>query len=217
MDLHVLIAIPHRGDMHSKFVFCLIDMINFFNQRKVPGYARQKIQPFGVLGSVLSKSRWMCVQEAQRLGASHLLFLDSDQTFPATTLHRLVMADKGVVAANIATKQIPSTPTARRASAELGGDKVFTDANSKGFEEVWRVGTGVMLLRRDVFSQIRGQDFEVRYKPEVDDLQGEDWTLCERLNELNIPIWVDHDLSWHIGHVGNFEYTHDVVGEVAPQ
>jgi len=55
--------------------------------------------------------------------------------------------------------------------------------------------------------------FEMLYVPELDDYQGEDWSLCNALHELGFKIWIDHDLSKEVGHLGEFEYTHDVVGE----
>jgi hypothetical protein len=52
------------------------------------------------------------------------------------------------------------------------------------------------------------------YKEEGDTYQGEDWTFCEACDKLGIPLFIDHDLSREVGHVGNYEFTHDVVGEV---
>jgi hypothetical protein len=52
------------------------------------------------------------------------------------------------------------------------------------------------------------------YKPEVDAYQGEDWNMCEALEKAGVPIYVDHDLSKRIGHVGTFKYTHEVVGQI---
>jgi hypothetical protein len=36
--------------------------------------------------------------------------------------------------------------------------------------------------------------------------------MCETLREKGFKIYVDHDLSKEVGHLGLYEYTHNVVG-----
>lgn len=213
--LHVLVAIPNRGDVCSRMMFCFLDMLRYFHSKKVPGYDPQSIQPFSIQGTLLPKSRWMSIKEAMRVGASHLLFLDTDQTFPAVLLHRLLSHNVSVVGANVAVKKIPSSPTARKKGPHLGGEMVYTDEGQGALEEVWRLGTGIMLMRRDAFSKLEGKDFEIRWIEAIEDFQGEDWTMCAALERHGIPIHVDHLISWETGHIGNYEYKHDVVGELA--
>ncbi len=57
-----------------------------------------------------------------------------------------------MVAANCATKLIPSTPTARQYDPmNLAGGQVYSLPQNNLIEEVWRVGTGVMLINMIVF------------------------------------------------------------------
>jgi hypothetical protein len=37
---------------------------------------------------------------------------------------------------------------------------------------------------------------------------GEDWYFVKKLSEAGADIWIDHDLSRQIGHVGDFVYGH---------
>jgi hypothetical protein len=167
-----------------------------------------------VKGSILPKQRLEILKAAKACEATHLLFVDSDQTFPPDLLHRMVARGKDIVACNIATKQIPANTTARKKSADPQGEAVYTDEDSVGLERVWRVGTGVMLLSAKAYNQIPHGAFAMTYKPEVDAYQGEDWNMCEALEKAGVPIYVDHDLSKRIGHVGTFKYTHEVVGQI---
>ena len=54
----------------------------------------------------------------------------------------------------------------------------------------------------------------MKYLPEADTYQGEDWSFCQACEEKGVPLYIDHDVSKVIGHVGNYEFTHDVVGVV---
>ncbi len=65
-------------------------------------------------GSMLSTMRQSLVDQALKGEATHLLFIDSDQTFPETLLHRLMARKEKVVACNIATKTFPANCTARK-------------------------------------------------------------------------------------------------------
>jgi hypothetical protein len=160
--------------------------------------------------------RWKAVKLALRENFSHVLFIDVDQSFPKDLVHRWVAANVDVIAANVATKRVPSQPTARyapKADSPPGGEPVYTDDKSKGLEKVWRVGTGVMMVRTSVFRKITEPLFEVKWKEEVSDYQGEDWSMVECFERAGVDIWVDHDVSKLVGHWGKMNYTHALVGE----
>jgi len=167
-----------------------------------------------VTGSILPKSRLEILKAAKEMDAHYLLYIDSDQTFPRNLVHRLVHNKVDVVGANIAVKTIPSQPTARGEPPEgkLHGAPIYTDLESKGLQEVWRVGTGVLLLSKKAMVVLPHSCFEMKYVEAIDDYQGEDWTLCEALRKLGFKLYIDHDVSKEVGHLGEFEYTHDVVG-----
>lgn len=162
-------------------------------------------------GSILPQLREKLVEDTLRdvPEATHVLFVDSDQTFPAETIVRLLEHEQPVVALNIPVKRRPSTPTAR-----LKGHKiVFSKPHSPRLGEVWRVGMGVMLVEASVFGKLPKPWFNVSWREEVGDFEGEDWWFCRRLEEAGIPILVDHRLSLGVGHVGAYKFTHgDVDG-----
>ena len=54
----------------------------------------------------------------------------------------------------------------------------------------------------------------MRFLPGPKRYQGEDWAFCEACEKAGIPIFIDHDVSKLVGHVGNYEYTTAVIGEV---
>lgn len=207
------------GMWHADFAISLMHMILAFNQFRVGNEKDQSLQVMHSRGSILPKQRCEMVKQALETKATHLLFIDSDHTFPRSTLHRLLAANKEVVAANCVTKTIPANPTARLAPKDGDpgyGVPTYSDEGRK-LERVWRVGTGVMLVKTDVFRRTGLDIFSMYYRPEVENYQGEDWTMCEAFDRVGAEIWVDHDLSREIGHIGFFTYTHDYVGEITQE
>lgn len=214
-NLKVLIAIPSTGLWPADFGISLCGVALAFNKHAVGFYKSQELQIFHMRGSILPNLRWDAVKKAREVKADYLLFVDSDQKFPKTTLHQLLSREKDCVAANIATKRIPAQPTARKASAKIEGEPVYTDPESTGLEKVWRIGCGVMLLSKKAFGQIDPSAFSMPYVSQFDKYQGEDWSLCSALEDLGIDIFIDHDLSKYIGHIGSYVYDHAVIGQKA--
>jgi hypothetical protein len=212
--LKLVIGVPSGHHWVANFGMDLGSLMVRFSMKQVPGYASQELRVVNVKSSILPKNRLDIIKAAKKIGADYLLFLDSDHSFPADLPHKLIAWDKPIVAANCVTKTIPSCPTARLwKEGDPQGEICYTDAK-EGLEQVWRVGTGVMLIRKDALEAIPHSAWEMTYKVDGDTYQGEDWTFCEKCAELDIPIFVDHTVSRQVGHIGNFEFTHDYVGEV---
>lgn len=208
------VGVPSHGPLHPDFGLCLNNLSLELMRRPIEGYGQTQLKILNRRASLLPKLRQEIVSQAIKGGLEWLLFIDSDQTFPSTILHQLVRHKQPVVACNIATKSIPASPTARKEPIDgwAGGQPVYTFETSKGLEKVWRVGCGVMLLRLDIFKAIKKPWFQIVYREETDDFAGEDWYLCEKLEAAGIPIYIDHDASWEIGHIGDYTYGHkDVV------
>ena len=215
-DLNVAVIVPSGTTWHAEFAVSLIGLMGYFPRNKVPGYRSSEIRVVNIRSSLLPKSRLDGLKSAKAINASHLLYLDSDHTFPPYMLNKLLRWNKDIVAANCVTKSIPAMTTARYFNpSDPQGTPVFSDAGEmKILDRVWRVGTGVMLLSRKAYMQIPHDAFAVKYMPGADTYQGEDWTMCEALEKAGVPIYVDHLVSREVGHVGNLNYKHDYVGTI---
>lgn len=211
MKLDVLVAIPSRDTWNSDFGMCLVQLVADFS-RKYEGFDEQRIRVQKKEGSILSNQREGLAQAALEFGCTHLLFLDTDQTFPPTTLRQLVAWDKPIVACNVAIKTFPTAPTARLFSKQdAKGGVLFTWSDSVGLAPVWRIGTGVMLVETRVFRKIPEPWFPQRWMEETKTFQGEDWCFCEKAEAYGFHPMIDQGLSWQIGHVGKLEFKHDLI------
>lgn len=210
MNPSVFIGIPSGSDWKADFGMSLAGMVAAAAKPLRGGGYIERLQLWNTKGSILSRSRATIAKKALELECSHLLFVDSDMTFPNWTLHQLLSHNKAVVAANCVVKQLPSNPTARQKDETVPG-RLVDSKHGAGLEKVWRVGTGVMLIKTSVFADVPKPWFPIVYNPETDDDTGEDWGFCEKLEAAGIPIWVDHELSRHVGHIGAYTYTHEDV------
>lgn len=212
--LRVLLGVPSGNTVNAKFMVSLVSMMVKFNMMQVPGFGSQEMRLMNVRGSILSKSRLEMVKAALAEQVDYLLMIDSDHTFPADLLHRLIAHHKVVTAINCTVKQLPSQPTARAFKEDdLNGKPIYTDPDSTGLEQVWRIGTGVMLIHSSVLKVLPPSAWDMVYRADVDAVQGEDWSFCAACEKLNIPIYIDHDASKLVGHEGSFVYLHDHVGD----
>jgi len=211
--LGVVLGVPSPGTWHEGFGTSLVAMLGHFMNTPVMGYRSQKIIPCSVVGSILPRQRKECVKTMLELKASHILWIDADQTFPKDIVHQLVGWDRDIVGCNIAVKKIPSIPTARGFNKEV----VYTEEGQTGLEKVWSVGCGVLLMKRKVFEAIGYKCFGILWNEEIDDYNGEDWGMLNAAREAGFDIWIDHGLSNEVGHLGTYKFTHDVVGEVVQQ
>lgn len=213
-DIVVGVLVPSGGSWKAKMSMSMLAMTMHFYSTNYALNAKQALFFANKRGSILPQLRQKMVEDAlaQTPKPTHLLFVDSDQTFPPDTLHRLLVHDVPVVACNIATKSPKSIPTARL-RGKKGGDPipVFSRPTSPALGEVWRIGAGIMLVKAEVFAELPKPWFNLLWVDGIQDFTGEDWWFCDRLEAAGIPIMIDHRVSRNVGHVGDKEYTHQDV------
>lgn len=204
----VFIGVPSGTEWKALFGMSLVNLVAYSAMPLRNGSKIQDLRLYNTRGSILPRSRTKLVQEALAFGATHILFVDSDMVFPHQTLHRLLQWDRAVIACNCPTKMIPSTPTARMEGDRLAGEPLYSCPDDVDIKRVWRVGTGIMLIKLSVFEQIPQPWFPIEWDEKLQDYRGEDWAFCEALDKAGIPIYVDMGLSRTIGHTGDFTYEH---------
>jgi hypothetical protein len=135
--------------------------------------------------------------------ATHILWIDTDMTFPEDTAIRLAAHNKPIVAANCVMKTIPPLCTAWR-----DGARVETTETSSGLAAVDWVGMAIMLMRTAVVADLPRPWFPHGTSEAGRDV-GEDVMFCRALRAAGHEILIDHDLSKEIGHIGSYTYRPD--------
>lgn len=205
--LKIVVAVPSPGIWIADFGVSLCGLMTASLQYRIGQTSKQEVQLFAATGSMLPRMRMEAVMHALETKADYLFMVDSDHRFPRKALHQLLSHGKDVVAANCVTKTIPTKPTARQRTDRVDGEMVISYGKS-GIEKVWRVGTGMMLVHMGVFQNIGAGVFDMKWRPELKTFQGEDWSMCEAMEKAGYDIWVDHDLSNEVTHIGQLHYEH---------
>lgn len=155
------------------------------------------------VGTGLAMNRIKLCRQAVEKGCDYILFLDDDMRIPMHTLLMFIKRQKHIVAANCARKELPPRSTAKG----FDGMCVWTRKNSEGLEKVMSIGTAVMLIHTDVFKALPQPWFCEDPVKEI----GEDVYFCNKAREHGFDIWIDHDISKDVVHMGGFEFTHQLM------
>lgn len=140
-------------------------------------------------------------------GATHVLWLDTDMSVPAATALILAMHEQPIVACNYRVRQPSGLFTAHR-----NEQRIETTETSTGLEAVDYCGMGCMLMRTDVVESFPRPWFHHALNAEGGDI-GEDVVFCRKLTHAGYTVWIDHDLSKLVGHIGQTTYRTLEVGD----
>lgn len=206
--------------------------------------------------SLITRARNYLVDEFLRSGFTHLLFIDSDIHFDPEHALVLIALDKDVSGAPYSKKSIkwksvwtmaknlikdPNFDESKFNPAELeqvAGDYVFnpvpgtTKFNVQVPLEVMEIGTGFMMVKRQVFDTFKAEYPHLSYKPDhvgQDNFDGsryihayfdtvidpdshrylsEDYMFCQYWRAIGGKVWL---CPWmKLGHIGTYEFKGDM-------
>lgn len=197
--ISVTICIPCQDEVKAMFAHDLRRLI-------VP--AEIEVRQLFVQGTLIADSRQTLVDNAMKDEPTHLLWLDSDMRFPADTLIRLLAHNLPVVAANYVTRRPPIKPVAMMSLSPTERVDCFSLKDSTGLQQVAHVGMGVMLTETWMFREWPKPWFLVEYIEKKGHSLGEDVFFCNYCTAMNVPVYVDHDLSKEVFHIGSMEFHH---------
>ena len=196
----ISICIPSDDHVHAAFYMSTMHMLMHTMVQQDLILKGLTLQHVG--SSLIPHSRYSLVKNSQRHEATHLLFIDSDMAFPVDTLVRLLRHDKDMVGINAMSRRPPYNLTAWKAP----GVRMETTVESTGLERAWRSGLAVVLIKAHVFDKIELPYFAVPFLRDMDEYGGEDYYFFDKAHEAGFELWIDHDLSKEVDHMGMFPY-----------
>jgi hypothetical protein len=127
-----------------------------------------------------------------------LIFIDSDMIFPNDAIERLISHPPHVkiVGANYCSRIEPYRPTA----SALEGP-AYTREDSTGLEEIETMGMGLVAIHRDVLESMESPYFDWITGPLT--FLGEDVFFFNRARQNGFSVYLDHDISKEVYHVGS--------------
>jgi hypothetical protein len=192
----VAIGVPSGDLVHTDFAMSLAMLC------MNPG---AQVFMLNARSSLVAIGRNQCAGAAQIMKATHLLFLDTDMSFPADTLTRLLAHDKDIVGATYSQRMPPFHPL----TVTEEDEHIHI---TSGLRRVKLLPTGCMLIKVSVFNALAKPFFTLI--AEGDQLRGEDYYFCQNARAAGFEIWCDGDLSAKVGHIGQKTYR---IGDVAAQ
>lgn len=193
MAAKVTIGIPSGDMVHADFARCLAAVTY------KEAIARREFSLAWVKGSLVAVNRNECVKLAQQANATHLLFWDTDITATPDTIGRLLARDKPAVGATYCARTPPHTP---HVDLLPGQDRL----DARGCIEVAGLPTGLLLIRMEVFAQLKEPWFQTPaiIHPDTGQptLQGEDVFFSQQMRKAGFSMWLDADLSLDVAHLG---------------
>lgn len=144
------------------------------------------------------------VEQALVRGCTHLLFMDTDQTYPIDTIEKLISHDKDIVGAKVHIRYPPFHPTLFKYDKGEDDYYMVSDEEWKKRElmEVDATGTGCILIKTSVFMDIEYPWFEFT-KTKEGKVVGEDISFCRKVKKAGYKIYVDTSIN--CGHIGTLE------------
>ena len=236
---HIFIATPMYGGMCTGlYTQSLLMLQSMFAANNIKASIS-----FMFNESLITRGRNALTSQFMASDCTHMLFIDSDIRFNANDIMHMIEADKDVICGIYPKKEInwQSVENAVNANVDVNKLKNHTGAwvvNLVGYEgsvtvpmnqplEVWAGGTGMMLIKRNVFEQLADsvpeytndvvdlsqqvqtgtkikEYFATSIEPETNRLLSEDYHFCRiwRLHggKIYIAPWMN------LGHVGTYVF-----------
>jgi hypothetical protein len=206
--MRLAIGGPTRDHVPASFA---VDAAELYAYTRELGPWGRNVSIGWVASTYIHVGREWFLEASRKQGATHVLWLDTDMTFPRSAAVQLFLHDQPIVGCNYVVRQPSRLFTARRDDA-----RVPTLADCSGLEAVDEIGFGCALMRTEVFDGLARPWFWHGLNDAGGDI-GEDILCCRALRAAGYPIYIDHDLSKEIGHVGTYIYrgATDAVAQVA--
>jgi hypothetical protein len=174
----LFVATPMYGGMaHGLYMKSCLDLQNIMNK-----YGVEVRFSFLFNESLITRARNYLVDEFLRSNFTHMLFIDSDINFNAQDVVALLALDKDVIGGPYPKKTInwknvveaiKKNPDITPKDLEkVVGEYVFNVVKgTKKFNvteplEVMEIGTGFMMVKREVFDKIKDAYPSIHYKPD---------------------------------------------------
>jgi len=189
----VLIGVPSFDLLHADFCTSLAGML--MHRAYDKAMSRDvKIAYQNVKSTIIHSARAILVQSAVDNDCTHILFLDSDLTFPPNTLNRLIAYHQPFVCATYVRRHPPH---------ELIGkpDMTITSKPPNGLLAMSEVPLGCVLIKLSIFDAIPRPHFSyIAGETPASDIS-EDIGFCRAVRAAGLPIYCDPTLTRELGHL----------------
>ena len=206
--MRITIAIPTNRGLQPNSLLSLLKLVNYSKNKHelhciVPGS-----------GYTIAENRNYTAVQAVRNKSEYLLMVDDDMTFGPDLLEQLLSNQKDICGVAYhsrgSTDKIKLVEDDIMAIAETEKGKYINlttnpDPKYKDTFECYATGTGVILIKCEVFLKVPQPWFEFTYFDNGKCKEGEDWNFCFKAKDNGYKIYTDPKPE--IGHIGEIIYS----------
>lgn len=141
------------------------------------------------------------VEQARKVKATHILFVDHDMYFPPmktdkgfeSAVTRLLSRDKDIIGVPYNFRSLPLKSTA--SPIEETSDEPY---------KCNVVGTGLLLIKLSVFDKLEKPYFQFGRNEDSEMVYGEDTYFCQQAIKAGFDVWADPTIE--VKHIGEYLY-----------
>lgn len=182
---NIVIGMPCTDDIRAKTAFSLIHAVNRKRDYDINFVMEISCDIIG--------ARCRIVHQARKLKATHVLFVDHDMYFAPDTIQKLLDNNKDIVGADYNFRKLPAKSTA-----------FPLEANHPPLYKCHAIGTGLMLVKMDVFDKVPEPWFQFGRDKDGNMVMGEDVHFCQEAIKVGYDVWADATLD--VKHLGEYMY-----------
>ena len=190
--MKITIACPTNRGLNAQTMECLLKLVTR------GGYE------FNILvaseGYTIAENRNYIAVQAYKNGSEYLLMIDDDMTFEADLLDKLLANNKDIC--GVAYHPRCETGQIIKYLDETHFIKLSEndDPKYKKTFECYATGTGIILIKCEIFKKIPQPWFMFEYYDNGCCKEGEDWFFCKKAKRYGIQTWSDPTIK--VGHIG---------------
>lgn len=203
MNTKITIAIPSNRGLKTKMAQSILELVAY----SAPKYDLHIV--VSSEGYTIAENRNYMAVQACNAKSDYILQIDDDMVFPPDTLERLLANEKDICGVAYHSRgssdKIKIVPNGIMSIAEVDKGKYInleeeTDPKYKDTFECYATGTGIILIKCEVFYKTKRPWFEFTYYDNGKVKEGEDWNFCFRAKEAGYKIFTDPKIK--VGHIG---------------
>ena len=203
-DVRLVIAIPTAGTVPMPFAYSLATMLSYTAAKGVRTLPEATVD---ITMQIVESSNWIenreqLAEHAIEAGCTHLMFLDDDMSFEPQVLEILLGRRQQIVTTNYLIKTENWQTDPQYVAVGLDDKRVSVGADKTGIQPVAYSGFGVSIIDVDVFKKMPRPLFMPDYNPETKKYTTEDNPFFRRAREAGFTVYVDHDASKLLTHIG---------------
>lgn len=190
--MKVTIGIPVYGGFQPQTVQSLLDLVAH------GGYDFHFVVAEN--GYTIAENRNYIAIQALNNKSEYLLMVDADMTFKADLLDKMVSNGKDICGVAYHPRCESDRLKALDETHWINLDK-SSDPKYKQVFECHATGTGIILIKCDIFYKIPRPWFQFEWHETGQCKEGEDWFFCKQAKEAGYKIWADPNV--YVGHLGD--------------